>query len=159
MTTISAREAANRTRRAMALRDLMLEAGWDVAKITAEGQDGWEALARTIALRSGRPFRTPSQATQAQALELLKGALAGLSQPVCPNCGTKLDSIGGCVFARIGSCAGPKVPQPEPATAAPASAGAPSPRPESGSAGRTQAGVIGLNGRPRVPTNVTLMVD
>lgn len=102
MDTISAKEAANRTRRAMALRDLMLEVGWDEAKIKAEGEDGWEALARTIERRSGRPFRAPSERTQDETLGLLRGELI-------------------------------LVPVAMPA--------------------------LGLNGRPRVPVNVSLMCD
>lgn len=101
MNTISAKEAANRTRRAMALRDLIVEVGWDEARIKAEGEDGWKALARTIERRSGRPFKAPSERTQDEALGLLRGELT-------------------------------VVPVAMP---------------------------LGLNGRPRVPTNVSLMVD
>jgi hypothetical protein len=139
--TISAREAANRTRRAMALRDLMLEVGWDVAKITAEGDAGWRALARTIEKRDGRPFRDPSPETRDQALGLLSGALTVSNLPV--------------------AVPATQVPQSKPATFVPASAGAPSPRPELGSAGPTGTGDLGIgrNGLRRVPTNITLMVD
>lgn len=163
--TISAAEAANRARRAMALRDLLLEIGWDVERASALPQRGWDSLARTISERQvatgGKVFRSPSSATQAEAIELLRGALASAARPECPSCGTKLDSTGGCVFARLGSCDGPKIPLPTAATAAPSSAGAPSLRPESSSAGSNgaEAPRLGLNGRPRVPTNVTLMVD
>ncbi len=75
MNTISSREAANRTRRAMALRDLLLEVGFDADRAGQLGEDGWAALARTIAARTGRSFRSPSEATRSQALGLLTGAL------------------------------------------------------------------------------------
>jgi hypothetical protein len=126
MTTISTREAANRTRRAMALRDLMLEAGWDAERITREGQDGWEALARTITLRTGRLFRIPSVKTQEEALGLLTGARQVVEVQVT----------------------------------APAATPAPAPRVTAADLARLGRGsAIGANGRPRVPTNVSLMVD
>lgn len=75
MNTISAGEAANRTRRALALRDLLLEVGWDADKAAQLGDDGWDALARTLAARTRRPFRTPSPETRRQAIGLLRGAL------------------------------------------------------------------------------------
>ena len=76
MNTISAKEAANRTRRAMALRDLILELGWDLAKAESLDEDLWKALALTIERRSGRHFREPSKATKAETLGLLRGDLA-----------------------------------------------------------------------------------
>jgi hypothetical protein len=159
--TISAREAANRTRRAMALRDLMLEVGWDVAKITAEGDTGWKALARTIEKRDGRPFRDPSAETRDQALGLLSGALTVSQVPVAvpaapPRRVTQRVELDGNSAARL-----VPIPQPEPVSAAPASAGAPSPRPELGSAGPTGTGDLGIgrNGLRRVPTNITLLCD
>lgn len=126
MTTISTREAANRTRRAMALRDLLLELGLGLDWIEAQGEDGWAALARTITLRSGRLFRTPSPKTQEEALGLLTGAREVVEVQVT----------------------------------APAATPAPAPRVTAADLARLGRGsAIGANGRPRVPTNVSLMVD
>ena len=119
MNTISASEAANRTRRAMALRDLMVEVGWDADKAARMDDSGWDALARTIAARTGRPFRSPSPATRDQAIGLLRGELTTV--PV----------------AVAASPAGVRTTPPA----------------------ADVTGRIGLNGRSRVATNVSAMVD
>ncbi len=121
--TVSAKEAANRTRRAMALRDLLIEVGWNADKAAQLGDDGWDALARTIERRQGRPFRSPSAETRTQAIGLLAGELT-----IVP------------VAMPAARPAGVKTTPAAPATAATIAHGPSA-------------------GRPRVPVNVSLLVD